>query len=318
MNDLDKTLDEVVTVQNLVDSLNLQVISGKEYLSRLITRSVISRPGVEIYADYFNFYEKDRIQIIGSKEYQLFMMLSDQDKENRINELFTIFTPAFVFTKHVEEVPKEFCLASKKHKTPLLKTLQPTTLAISTISTYLAEALAEHRSIHAVMVDIKGVGVLITGKSFVGKSESALELLMRGHTLIADDRVDIVQADIGEVFGLAPEMTKRLMEVRGLGLIDVVDLFGVRAYRKKKKIMLIVELVKWDQTQFYNRLGLEEETQRLFDTDIPKITIPVQPGRNIASLIEVAAMNWRLKSFGRNVAEEFIEKLNKKVKGEEE
>ena len=141
---------------------------------------------------------------------------------------------------------------------------------------------------------------------------------MRGHTLIADDRVDIVQTEIGAVFGLAPEMTERLMEIRGLGLIDVVDLFGVRAYRKKKKIMLIVELIKWDQNQFYNRIGLENETQRLFDTDIPKVTIPVQPGRNIASLIEVAAMNWRLKSFGRDVASEFVEKLNKKVKGEEE
>ncbi|MFA6628066.1 MAG: HPr(Ser) kinase/phosphatase [Bacilli bacterium] len=307
---------ETLTIRQLVKALNLSVLAGEDYLDREITRAVVSRPGVEIYADYFDFYEKDRLQIIGSKEYQLFHMLSEQDQCTRLDHLFKENPPAFIFTKHVEKVPALFCQYATQYQIPILRSTQPTTLAIGSLSNFLSEALADHQSIHGVMMDIKGVGVLIEGKSFVGKSESALELLMRGHTLVSDDRVEVVQTEVGSVFGLSPEMTERLMEVRGLGLIDVVDLFGVRAYRKKKKIMLIVELVKWDQSHNYNRLGLEEETEKIFDTDIPKVTIPVQPGRNIASLIEVAAMNWRLKSFGRDVAKEFVEKLNKMVKGE--
>ncbi|MDD4212632.1 MAG: HPr(Ser) kinase/phosphatase [Bacilli bacterium] len=309
-------MNETLTLATLVKALHLEVITGEEYLDREVTRSVVSRPGVEIYADYFDFYEKDRLQIIGSKEFELYKMLCEKDQCERLERLFQENPPAFIFTKHIEVIPDLFIEYSNRYKIPILKSSQSTTVAISTLSTFLLEALADHQSIHGVMMDIKGVGVLITGKSFVGKSESALELLMRGHTLVSDDRVEVAQTEIGSVFGSAPEMTERLMEVRGLGLIDVVDLFGVRAYRKKKKIMMIVELVKWDQSHNYNRLGLEEETEKIFDTDIPKVTIPVQPGRNIASLIEVAAMNWRLKSFGRDVAKEFVEKLNKAVKGE--
>jgi HPr kinase/phosphorylase len=309
-------MTETITVGQLVQALHLEVVAGEETLNREITRAVVSRPGVEIYANYFDFYEKDRLQIIGSKEYQLFNMLSENDQRNRLDRLFQENPPAFIFTKNVHTIPTLFLHYSKQYNIPLLKSSQTTTLAISALSNYLSEALADHQSIHGVMMDIKGVGVLITGKSFVGKSESALELLMRGHTLVSDDRVEVVQTEVGSVFGSAPELTEQLMEVRGLGLIDVVDLFGVRAYRKKKKIMLIVELVKWDQSHNYNRLGLEEETETIFDTQIPKVTIPVQPGRNIASLIEVAAMNWRLKSFGRDAAKEFIDKLNKTVKGE--
>lgn len=307
---------EVITVKDCVEELELEVISGEKYLDREIKRSVLSRPGVEIYADYFTFYEHDRIQIIGSKEYNLLTMLKEDDQRKRIEKLFIGNPPAFLFTKHVVNIPSVFYEFSEKYQIPVLKSQQTTTAAIGDLSNFLAEAAADRKNIHGVMMDINGVGVLITGKSFVGKSESALELLYRGHTLVSDDRVEVFQKEIGVVYGQTPKMTERLMEVRGLGLIDVVDLFGVKAFRKKKRIMLIVELIKWDQANNYNRLGLEEETEKLFDTLIPKVTIPVQPGRNTATLIEVAAMNWRLKSFGRNVAKEFVDKLNKIVKGE--
>lgn len=308
---------EVVIVKNLVEELKLQVIAGETFLDREIKRSVLSRPGVEIYADYFTFYEHDRIQVIGSKEYNLLTMLKEEEQIKRVEKLFTGNPPAFVFTKHVVNIPEEFLKFSEAYKIPILKSNQTTTAAIGDISNYLVEAVADRKNIHGVMMDIHGVGVLIKGKSFVGKSESALELVYRGHTLVSDDRVECFQKEVGVVFGQTPKMTERLMEVRGLGLIDVVDLFGVKAFRRKKRIMLIVELVKWDQANNYNRLGLEEEYEKIFDTVIPKVTIPVQPGRNIATLIEVAAMNWRLKSFGRNVALEFVEKLNKIVKGEQ-
>ena len=307
---------EVVTIKDCIEELGLQVLSGYDYLNREIKRSVLSRPGVEIYADYFTFYEHDRIQIIGSKEYNLLTMLKEEEQLKRIEKLFAGEPPAFIFTKHVVNIPQEFMRFSETYKIPVLKSEQTTTALIGDLSNFLAEAAADRKNIHGVMMDINGVGVLIKGKSFVGKSESALELIYRGHTLVSDDRVEVFQKEVGVVFGQTPKMTERLMEVRGLGLIDVVDLFGVKAFRKKKRIMLIVELVKWDQSNNYNRLGLEEETEKIFDTVIPKVTIPVQPGRNTATLIEVAAMNWRLKSFGRNVAKEFVDKLNKIVKGE--
>ncbi|HEY8445417.1 MAG TPA: HPr(Ser) kinase/phosphatase [Bacilli bacterium] len=309
---------EEITVLDVVNELGLEVIHGEEYLDRPITRSVLSRPGVEIFADYFSFYERDRIQIIGSKEYNIFLMLNMDARKDRIMNLFAGNPPAFIFTKHVVTVPDEFIEASIKFKIPILKTQQTTTPFMSNLSSYLAEELAVKKSIHGVMMDIKGVGVLIMGKSFVGKSESALELLYRGHTLVSDDRVIVSQKEVGTVIASAPKLTERLMEVRGLGIIDVVDLFGVRAYRKKKRVMLIVRLVDWDKSNSYSRLGVEEETEKIFDTELPRVTIPVQPGRNIATLIEVAAMNWRLKSFGRNVAKEFVDKLDRIVKGDKQ
>lgn len=308
-------MNERVTVRDCVEELKMEVVSGEEYLDRDVTKSFLSRPGVEIYADYFTFYEKDRIQVMGSKEFNLFTMLTEKEQEDRLRKLFEGNPPAFVFTKHVTEIPKMFIDFSNKYFIPILRTNLTTTALTGDLSTFLSEAGAITKSIHGVMMDVNGVGVLIKGKSFVGKSESALELLYRGHTLVSDDRVEVYQLEVGTVFGKTPKMTERLMEVRGLGLIDVVDLFGVTAFRKKKKVMLIVELVKWDQNNTYNRLGIDEETEKVFDTLIPKVTIPVQPGRNIATLIEVAAMNWRLKSFGRNVAKEFVDKLNRIVKG---
>lgn len=308
-------VDEVI-VKDIVEELGLEVICGKEYLNRKVIRSVLSRPGVEIYSDYFSFYERDRVQIIGSKEYNIFLMLSDDEKQERIMNLFAGDPPAFVFTKHVAVLPEEFLNASEKYKIPILKAKQTTTPFMNNLSNFLAEALAERKSVHGVMMDVYGVGVLIIGKSSVGKSESALELVNRGHTLISDDRVIVSQKEVGIIIASSPSLTKRLMEVRGLGIVDVVDLFGVKAFRRKNKIQLVVELIEWNQEHSYSRLGIEEEKHKIFDTIIPKVTIPVQPGRNISTLIEVATMNWSLKSFGRNVALEFAEKLEKIVKGD--
>jgi HPr kinase/phosphorylase len=307
-------MSEKVLVKDCVDALKLEVISGEEYLDREVTRSVLSRPSVEIYGDYFTFYESNRIQIIGSKEYDIFSLLDADSRAKRIEKLFAGNPPAFVFTKNVLSIPQEFVDASVKYKIPILKTNQSTTTAIRNLSNYLTDVLAERISLHAVLLDINGVGVLITGKSAVGKSETALELVHRGHVLVADDRVEVSQQDGGYVYGEAPVLTERLMEIRGLGIIDVVDLFGAKAFRRKKRIMLVVNLVKWDKTDQYDRIGLQEEYEYIFDMPISKVTVPVQPGRNLATLVEIAAMNWRLKSFGRNAASEFVDKLNKIVK----
>lgn len=309
-------MNRIVTVKYCVDVLGLEVISGQDYLEREVSRTVLSRPNVEIYADYFTYYEHDRIQIIGNKEINLLSMVEVEKRHIRLEQLFSPGPPAFIFTHDTQEIPQEFIDLSEKYHIPLLKAQYKTTTLIGLLSNVLIEAKAIRKSIHGVLMNIRGVGVLIKGKNFVGKSEAALELLHRGHILISDDRVEAYENEIGSVIGEAPELTRRLMEVRGLGLIDVVDLFGVGAFQPTKEIMLIVELVKWDQTNPYSQMGLAEESEQICDTMIPKMIIPVQPGRNLATLIEVAAMNWRMKTMGRNVTQEFVDKISALNKGD--
>ena len=299
-----------ITVKQVVEFLKMEVINGEEYLDRKVTRSMTSRPGVEIYSDYFEFYESSRIQVIGTKEINLFYMLNDEQKESRINKLFELDPPAFVFTGNVNEFPEQFIKASSKYQIPLLKTKLRTTAFIGQIGQYLSEELAERTTIHAVMLDINGVGVLLKGKSFVGKSETALELIKRGHALVSDDSVELVRKEDGTILAFSPVLTERLMEIRGIGIIDVVDLFGVKAFRNRKNVTLVVELVKYQEGMKIDRLGISQQTETLFDVEIPKATIYVQPGRNLATLIEVAAMNWKLKTFGKDAAKDFVNKLD--------
>ncbi len=302
-----------VTVVDVVKNLKMKVLYGEEFLNREVTKAMTSRPGVEIYSDYFEFYESNRIQVIGTKELNLFHMISLEQQKERVDKLFASNPPAFIFTGNVNEIPEEFFISAKKYNIPILKTKYRTTALIGKIGTFLSEELAEKKTIHAVMLDINGVGVLLKGKSFVGKSETALELIKRGHALISDDSVELVRKDDGEIIASSIPLTERLMEIRGIGIIDVVDLFGVKAFRAKKRVMLIVELVKYTEGMKIDRLGIEQEVDELFDIEIPKVKIYVMPGRNLATLIEVAAMNWKLKSFGRDAAKEFIEKLDSTV-----
>lgn len=299
-----------ITVKNVVDNLKLEVLSGEEYLDREVTRSTSSRPGVEIYSDYFEFYESTRIQVIGTKELNLFYMINDEQKKVRVNKLFAYNPPAFIFTAHVSLVPDEFYEASKEFKIPILKSKLRTTPLIGALSNYLSDLLAEKKTMHGVMLEIDGVGVLLMGKSFIGKSETALELIKRGHALISDDSVELARHDDGEIVASAPKLTERLMELRGIGLIDVVDLFGVQAYRNKKSVSLVIELVKYEEGMKIDRLGLDQKKQMLFDIEVPKVEIYVMPGRNTATLVEVATMNWKLKSIGKDTAREFVDKLD--------
>ena len=302
-----------VLVKDVVENLRMQVLFGENYLTNEVTKSMTSRPGVEIYSDYFEFYEANRIQVIGTKELNLFFMINDEQKKIRVDKLFAALPPAFIFTGNVKEIPNVFFESAKKYNIPILKTKLRTTALIGKIGTYLSEQLAEKKTIHGVMLDIHGVGVLLKGKSFVGKSETALELIKRGHTLISDDSVELIRKEDGEVLASSLSLTERLMEVRGLGIVDVVDLFGVKAYRNKKRVMLVVELVRYQEGMKIDRLGIDQEKDTIFDIEIPKVTIYVMPGRNLATLVEVAAMNWKLKSFGRDAAKEFIEKLEASV-----
>ena len=186
-----------------------------------------------------------------------------------------------------------------------------TSALLSSLYQYLNSALAPRESLHGTLMDISGVGVLIRGKSGIGKSEVALELVRRGHQLVADDRVDIYQREIGIIVGEAPDLLKKYLEIRGIGIVNVVKMFGAKAFKENKKIMLVIDLEPWGENKEYDRLGLEDHTLRFFDTEVAHLRIPISEGRNVASLVEAAAVNQRLKYMGEHSAIEFTNELDK-------
>jgi HPr kinase/phosphorylase len=198
---------------------------------------------------------------------------------------------------------------------PILRSTGKTTSLSSRLTSYLEAKLAPTTALHGVLVDVYGVGVLITGKSGVGKSETALELVKRGHRLVADDSVEIRQTDEDTLIGSSPELIEHLLEIRGLGIINVMTLFGAGSVRNYKRITLNIDLEIWDSQKVYDRVGLDDEKLKILDTEITKITLPVRPGRNLAVIIEVAAMNFRLKRMGVNAAQQFADRLEKVIQG---
>lgn len=300
-----------IKVKDLVEELKLEVVCGKEGLNRRITSKMFSRPGVEL-AGLFDFYEEDRIQVIGTKEYTFFHWLNENDQVERIAKLFREKTPCFIFSNNFE-VPHVFVENAEKTNIPILRSPKRTTQLINDVTTYLAEALAETINMHGVLVDVHGVGVLIRGESGIGKSEAALELIKRGHKLIADDNVIIYEKEVGTLVGKPPKLLEMFMEIRGIGIVNVMRMFGASVYRHKKRITLVVDLELAEDNREYDRLGVEEPTIKILNTEVPYIKIPIRPGRNMASLIEVAAINRRLRFMGFNSAQEFIDNLNKYI-----
>lgn len=296
-----------VRTKDLVDKFNFEIVSGEEGINRPITTSDLSRPGIEM-AGFFTYYPKERVQLLGKTELSFFHQLSPQEKKHRMDELCTDMTPAIIVTREME-TPQELIEASEREGVPVLRSPMKTTRLSSHLTNFLEGKLAPTTAVHGVLVDIYGVGVLIIGKSGVGKSETALELVKRGHRLVADDCVEIRQEDTDTLIGSAPELIEHLLEIRGLGIINVMTLFGAGAVRSFKRITLVINLELWDQNKQYDRLGLEEDKMRIIDTDITKLTVPVRPGRNLSVIIEVAAMNHRLKRMGVNAAEQFTNKL---------
>lgn len=290
-----------------MDKFKLELISGEEGINRPITMSDLSRPGLEM-AGYFTYYPKERVQLLGKTEITFFEKLPEEEKKQRMLSLCTEITPAIILSRDLP-IPSELIEASEEKGVPVLRSPLKTTRLSSRLTNFLESQLAPTTAIHGVLVDVYGVGVLIIGKSGVGKSETALELVKRGHRLVADDCVEIRQEDQDTLIGSAPELIEHLLEIRGLGIINVMTLFGAGAVRSFKRITLVMSLELWEQGKQYDRLGLEEETMKIIDTDIPKLTIPVRPGRNLAVIIEVAAMNFRLKRMGLNAAEQFTNKL---------
>jgi HPr kinase/phosphorylase len=216
-------------------------------------------------------------------------------------------TPCFCIARNLD-VPEEMIQMSKETNMPILQSPLATTRLVSQLTNFLENRLAPSTTVHGVLTDIYGVGVLIMGASGIGKSEAALELVKRGHRLVADDAVEIRQTQGGQLVGSAPELIQHLLEIRGVGIINVMTMFGAGAVRNVKNIAMVVQLELWEPHKQYERLGLDEEKIKIMDTEIPYITVPVRPGRNLAVIIEVAAMNFRLKRMGYNAAVHFSKK----------
>jgi len=297
-----------VRTKDILERFNLELISGEEGINRPITTSDISRPGIEL-AGYFEYYPAERIQLLGKTELSFFEELTKSERISRMERLCTDITPAIIVTRDLE-VPVELIEASERESVPVLKANMKTTRFSSRLTNFLESKLAPTTAVHGVLVDIYGIGVLITGKSGVGKSETALELVKRGHRLVADDCVEIRQEDQDTLVGASPDLIEHLLEIRGLGIINVMTLFGAGAVRSNKRITLVINLEIWDAKKQYDRLGLDDEKMKIIDTEITKITVPVRPGRNLAVIIEVAAMNYRLKRMGVNAAQQFTERLS--------
>ena len=302
----------MLTVRSLLDEcsgLKLVLLAGESGLGRRLTIHRIQKPGLAL-AGYVRQVHPERVQVLGATEVSYLGTLSDEDARRSL-EAFIALNPACVVVTKGLEVPRLLLDIADRNGVPVLRTPLVSSAAIDAIQKHLELQLAPTASIHAVLLDVLGVGILLLGKSGIGKSEAALDLIMRGHRLVADDLVEVRRTSGEVLVGWASELIKHHMEVRGLGIINIKDMFGVAAVRDEKKIELVLELLRWDQTESHDRLGLDEMVYPILDVPVPLLRIPVSPGRNVSSLIEVAARNRLLQVRGHHSAREFQERLDR-------
>ncbi len=303
-----------ITVRYFIDGkgridLQLRLLAGEGGLDREIRYGEINRPGLTL-AGFFDYFAYDRIQIFGQGETAYMSKMTQEERENTYRKFFSYEVLCCIFTH--EYMPDELFLRyADENKVPVFLSKRGTTRFITLFVHVIDEMFAETETIHATLVDVFGVGVLLMGNSGVGKSETALELIERGHRLVADDMVVIKKIDESLLMGAGSEMLKHHIEIRGLGIINVREIFGIRSVRNRKRIELVALLEEWDSSKEYDRLGLDEEKYNIMDIDVPFITVPVRPGRNIPIIVETASLNQRLKKIGVNSARELDEKIKK-------
>ncbi len=297
-----------VKLGRLIDEFNLEVLRGSEgYRDRLISTEDINRPGLQL-TGFFDYFDADRIQVIGLVESTYLDGISSEERSERFETLFRNDIPAFIIARGMEPFPE--CMAmAKKYDRTVLRSSEPTSGIISAIVTSLHNHLAPRITRHGVLVEIYGEGVLLLGDSGVGKSETAIELVKRGHRLIADDAVEIRRMNNKRLMGTAPELIRHYIELRGIGVVDVRRIFGMIAIKEETVIDMVINLEPWREDAVYDRLGLDELYMDILDVKVPTITVPVKPGRNLAVIIEVAAMNNRHKKMGYNSALEFTKQI---------
>jgi len=299
-----------VPLKTLVEEFHLEVVfAASDYESIRLTVADVARPGLQL-SGYFDHFEPMRLQVMGNVEMSYVAKFTGEERAKVFDRLFSYKFPAILVARNMQ--PDKECLdMARKHNITLLRSKEATSTIVSDIISYLKAALAPRITQHGVLMEVYGEGLLLMGESGMGKSEAAVELLKRGHRLIADDAVEIRKVSESSLVGTAPELVRDYVELRGIGVVNVAKLFGIGAVRAENQIDLVVNIVPWNNQHVYDRLGLEEQYMDILGVNIPVNTIPVTPGRNLAVILEVAAMNNRQRKMGHNAALEFIEQINR-------
>ena len=274
---------------------------------RMVSSADVNRPGLAL-SGYLDFFDSDRIQVLGKNEHSFLENLPHDLRESHINELVSTNPPAIIIARELEVLP-ELLEACQVHHVPLLLSRESTSNLMAALISYLSVQLAPRITRHGVLVEVYGEGVLLLGDSGIGKSETAIELIKRGHRLIADDAVEIRRVSAKTLVGSSPDNIRHFIELRGIGIVNVRRMYGIGAVKNTEKINMVIQLEPWEQGRNYDRMGLEGETINILGIEVPSITIPVSPGRNLAIIIESAAMNNRQKKMGYNAAQELLHKL---------
>lgn len=294
-------------------ALKLRLISGPGGLDRLITGPRIQKPGLAL-AGYTEYVHPGRVQILGVSEITFLRGRPPASRRRALASLLKADMCCIIVTTS-QKPPEELMRGAMERQIPVFSTPLLSSQCIEKVAAYLNHRLAKKTSMHGDLLDVFGLGVMIIGQSGIGKSECALDLVVRGHRLVADDVVEIQRDQTGQLLGTAPELIKHHMELRGIGLINIHDMFGISAISPAKAIDLVVDLETWVEGREYDRLGLDDRTYRIFDVELPLIRMPVAPGRNLAILIEVAARNQLLKNQGYHPAKRFNRRLNRRISG---
>ncbi|EKS22628.1 HPr kinase/phosphorylase [Streptococcus urinalis FB127-CNA-2] len=301
-----------VTVKKLVDKVKLDVIFGDDQmLKREITSSDISRPGLEM-TGYFDYYSPERIQLVGMQEWSYLTQMTSHNRYSVLKEMFKAGTPAMIVSRNLD-IPEEMLQAAKEENIIILRSYISTSRLSGEMSYFLDASLAERTSVHGVLMDIYGMGVLIQGDSGIGKSETGLELVKRGHRLVADDRVDVFAKDEETLWGEPAEILRHLLEIRGVGIIDVMSLYGASAVKDSTQVQLAIYLENFEAGKVFDRLGNDNEEINFAGVNIPRVRIPVKTGRNVSVVIEAAAMNHRAKQMGFDATKTFEERLTQLI-----
>ena len=297
-----------VSLKKIIDEFKLEVIFiHKESEEILIDETEVNRPGLQLMG-FYEYFNPERIQIIGKVEFAYLSTLDEKTRHDRLEMLFSQKLPAIIITRELPYFAEMLELA-KKYEIPLLRSKESTSNFMSGLIAFLNLNLAPRVTRHGVLIEIYGEGVFITGESGVGKSETAIELVKRGHRLVADDAVEIRKVSNISLVGSSPDNIRHFLELRGIGIINARRLFGIGAVKMTEKIDLVIELEQWNPEKIYDRMGVDTEYVTLLGVKIPSLTIPVKPGRNLAVILEVAAMNNRQKKMGYNAAAELLNRL---------
>lgn len=300
-----------ITVHSLTEKFSLEVLAGANRMDRVITRPQTHRPGLE-FVGYFDFFPMERVQVLGRKEITYLLTLSIEDRQLHIGNIVKYHPPCFIVTSGQQEIPylTMFC---DQEGIPLLRTREKTTDFIAKLDSYLVKALAPEMSIHAVCVNVAGIGILLRGRSGIGKSETAHTLIRKGHRFVADDIVVLKKLGPSTLLGTHNETSREFLALRSLGLINVVRQYGRTAFQDETRIVLDIELSPWQENSLNNELEVVPQFTEYLGIQIPHIEVQLQPGRDVASLIEAAANSWYLKQLGYSAAEDFMQRIENKM-----